>query len=116
MNAIHSCQTMRLAPRQTRVLSHAAGAELHCVSGHAWITQYGDDRDRVLRPGQSMVLELPTALVMSTARGAQLNVVLTQRAPVRPASLLKRLAGWFDPRWSSRAADGLDGRIGRAGV
>jgi len=116
MTAKHSCQTVRLAARQTRVLSHAAGTEVRCVSGQVWITFHGDPTDYVLRPGQSMVLALPTALVMSSARGAELCLVPErQEAPAR-RGWLARLAGWLDPRWSGRAADALQGRVGGAGV
>ena len=109
MNAIHSCETLRLSARQTRVLSHAAGAQVHCVAGHVWITQYGDDRDLVLGPGQTMVLDRPTALVMSSAVGAELCLAHTDPAPTRHPGLIQRIAGWFDPRWSSRVAEALGG-------
>lgn len=115
MNAQSSCETVRLAPRQTRILKASAGIELSCLSGGVWITQYGDDRDIVLRPGQSVVLDLPTAAVMSTPRGAELCVVRREAPHGRRRSWAARLLGLFDPRWSSRAAEGLVGRVGSVG-
>jgi len=115
MNVSHAWTKLNIAAGATRLIEGAAGLELHCVSGTAWITQYGDDRDLVLCAGRSVVLALPTAIVASSRGGAELL-----SRPVSPATRrggwLRRLVGLFDPRWSGTAARALHGRVGPAGT
>lgn len=113
MDAQNGIIEYQLAARASVVLTRAAGLEVRCRAGSVWLTQYGDDRDIVLRPGQSFVLSLATAVVMSSAQGASLCVqrVAPAAAAGAPRSLLRRLAGWFDPRGSSAVARQLRGRL-----
>ncbi|MCB1961333.1 MAG: DUF2917 domain-containing protein [Rhodocyclaceae bacterium] len=92
------------------MIKNGAGLEIRAMSGCVWITQYGDARDVVLSPGQSVQLDLPTTTVLSTGKGAE--VALIRRA-ARPAArpLWRRLASLFDPRGSSGAGRALAGRI-----
>lgn len=114
MDAQNGIIEYQLAARASVVLTRSAGLEVRCHAGSIWLTQYGDDRDIVLRPGQSFVLSLATAVVMSSAQGARLSVqrvVAPAAAAGAPRSLLRRLAGWFDPRCGSAVARQLRGRL-----
>ncbi len=114
MNVSHAWTRLHIAAGATRLIEASSGLELHCVSGTAWITQYGDDRDLVLSAGRSAVLSLPTAIVTSSLDGA---VLLTRPASTegRRRGWLRRLLGLADPRWSGAAARALHGRVGPAG-
>ena len=109
MNEQIACETVTLSPRSTLVLSQMAYAEVSCRAGTVWITQYGDARDVVLKPGCTVTLDLPSATVMTASEGA--DVIITRRAaPTAPharPSWVRRLAGLLDPRWSGRAAGTL---------
>ncbi len=103
MAEIIACEPITLTPRTTLVLAQMAYAEVSCRSGGVWITQYGDHRDVMLTRGQSVVLNLPTATVMTASDGAE--VLITRRAsPVARPSIGRWLVGLFDPRWSGRAS------------
>jgi hypothetical protein len=109
MNTQNLIQTRQLAPRAAQVLTDAAGTEVLCHSGCVWITQYGDSRDRVLKPGQSCVLDLPTVVVMSSQHGALIG--LRPGVPAVRRGWWQRLAGWFDPRSGSAVNRELSGRL-----
>lgn len=111
MDTHYGITTRQLAPRATQMLTDAAGTELICRHGCVWITQYGDDRDIVLQAGQSYVLDLPTAVVMSSCHGAELTLRAALPAPRR--GWLARLAGWLDPRSGSAVTRELAERLGR---
>lgn len=112
MDAQNGIIEYQLAARASVVLTRSAGLEVRCRAGSVWLTQYGDDRDIVLRPGQSFVLSLATAVVMSSAQGARLSVQrVAPTAAGAPRSLLRRLADCFDPRGSSAVARQLRGRL-----
>ncbi|WP_168735218.1 DUF2917 domain-containing protein [Pseudothauera rhizosphaerae] len=101
----------QLAPRAVYLLTGAAGTELLCRSGCVWITQYGDTRDIVLQPGRSFVLDLPTAVVMTAHRGAEL---IQRPAPARPRrGWLARVTAWLDPRHGSGVTRELARRLPR---
>ncbi|TVO68476.1 DUF2917 domain-containing protein [Denitromonas ohlonensis] len=103
MAEVIACETVTLTPRTTLVLAQMAYAEVSCQAGGVWITQYGDHRDVLLKPGQSVVLDLPTATVMTASDGAE--VLITRRpVPAQRPSFARWLVGLFDPRWSSRAS------------
>lgn len=110
MNAQTTCKPLSLSARQTVMIKHSAGLEVRAQSGCVWITQYGDARDIMLQPGQSVALDLPTATLMSASNGAE--VLLVRRATPRAARpFWRRLASLFDPRWSGSARRGLCGRL-----
>lgn len=107
MADIIACEPITLAPRATLVLAQMAHAEIRCRRGNVWITQYGDHRDLVVAAGEAVVLQRPTATVITASGGAE---VLITRHAARPAprpSIGRWLAGLFDPRWSSRAGCAL---------
>jgi len=106
MNAPTTHTTITLQPRQPMLFKRVAGARVTALSGCVWITQYGHAGDIVLAPGQSAALALPTITVMSSAQGARL-IFTPQASPRTRPSLWRRLAGLFDPRWSSAAARSL---------
>ncbi|MBT0960045.1 DUF2917 domain-containing protein [Denitromonas iodatirespirans] len=106
MADIIASESITLTPRTTLVLAQMAHAEIRSRRGSVWITQYGDPRDLVLAPGESVVLKLPTATVMTASDGAEVLITRRATAPAR-ASIGRWLAGLFDPRWSSRASCAL---------
>ena len=114
MNDQNAWKTLTVPRATTRLIEHAAGLELHCIDGTAWITQLGDQRDVVLRPGCRIVLSLPTAIVMTSRDGATLRCRPADRTARSRAGWITRLRQLFDPRWSGAAARGLHDRIRRA--
>lgn len=114
MNDQDAWKTLAVPRATTRLIEHAAGLELHCIDGTAWITQLGDQRDVVLRPGCRIVLSLPTAIVVTSRDGATLRCRPADRQVRTRAGWAKRVLGLFDPRWSGAAARGLHDRIRRA--
>ena len=107
MDRLDDTRALTLRAHATEVLSGAAGTEVFCRSGCVWITQYGDHRDIIVTAGQSFVLTLPTAVVLSAHRGARIE--LRQTVPRRRA--WRSLLGWLDPRNGSAAARELSGRL-----
>lgn len=53
---------------ETLPIAEGTGFEVRCIRGHLWITQHGDLEDRVIRSGQSFVLNRP-GLSLVTALG-----------------------------------------------
>lgn len=113
MNPHTKPKTLRLDPRESLVLDHAAGIEIECLRGGLWITQYGDNRDIVLTPGRSFELSLPSSTVLSSLHGAEFALQRidnsARRAP-RPA-WTQRLLRWIAPAASRLVQPGLEGRI-----
>jgi hypothetical protein len=106
-------ETLTVKAGESLVLEDAAGLDIACRSGCVWITQLGDSRDIVLKPGQSVLLRLPTTTLMTADSDAELLLTRTRPAIASPRPWLHRLAGLFDPRWSRRAGAALDGRVRR---
>ena len=115
MNASKSCKMLTIEPRKTLALDRINDSEIRVVSGCVWITQYGSSRDIVLSAGESTVLEMPTATVMTSSEGA--HVLLVRReAPARRQALWRGLLGLFDPRWGDGVRQALRGRLPPGGV
>lgn len=103
MNATISCERVQLAAHRSHILENAAGLEISGLSGEVWVTQHGDSRDFVLRPGERLLLSQPGSAVLGARTAAEVLVVRREARGRRPASLRLRLAGLFDPRWSGAA-------------
>lgn len=100
---------IRLRPGHPLLLRPRPGSRIHVLDGCAWITQYGHARDLVLSAGQQADLEIPAATVLSSHRGARL--VLSESPRRHPRPWWRRLLAALDPRWSSAATRGLNGRL-----
>ena len=46
-----------LRARQLLRVEEGAGLEVRCLQGELWITQEGDQQDRLIRAGESLVLD-----------------------------------------------------------
>lgn len=114
MNATISCERLQIEARTSLILGNAAGLEVSGLSGEVWLTQHGDSRDFVIRPGEHLVLSQPGSAVLSTVKRAEVLVTRREGAPQRHRDgRWRRLAGLFDPRWSGAARRSMDrGRIG----
>lgn len=84
----------QLLPRKTRTHSHgramrieqARGTRLVCRQGTAWVTMDGDERDIVLAPGASFVVDSDGAVTVGALRPGQcvdVEVVRAARAGAR---------------------------------
>lgn len=100
MNATSSCKTMQLDSHHSRLVEHPEGVEVSGLSGEVWLTQYGDSRDFVIRPGQRFVISQPGSVVLSTRQRAEVLLCRRDATPARRTSLWRKLASLFDPRWS----------------
>lgn len=115
MNALTTCKMLTIETRKTLALDGAEHTEVSVARGCVWITQYGSSRDVVLSAGESAVLDLPTATLITSAQGARLMLIRREKT-ARKQPLWRRLAGLFDPRWSNRALQGVRDRLPAQGV
>jgi hypothetical protein len=65
---------IRLQRDQHLRLSDARGWKVKSVNGTVWITQEGDSRDIVIRPGQSFVLDRNGTALLSALNDADLRL------------------------------------------
>lgn len=102
MLAADTTQTLAIRPRDPVMLERAVGARITVLEGDVWITQYGDSRDIILKPGQSFQVELPACLVMTGVGDARVVIQPPDLAPrgARPPSTWRR---WLPLRWGAPA-------------
>src|SRR5574337_303127 len=96
---------LSLGAGETMVLDQTRGVEVIGHKGCVWLTRYGDSRDVVLGPGQSITLGNASDVVITSARGAEFILRSAPSAAPAQAGWWRRVAGWFDAR---------RGRIGAA--
>ena len=113
MNATISCERVHLTDHRSRILENAAGVEISGLNGEVWVTQYGDSRDFMIRPGERLLLSQPGSAVLGARTTAEVLVVRREPLTRRSASLWQRLARLFDPRWSGAARRSM--KRGRSG-
>ena len=114
MNATISCERLTIEGNRSRIVENAAGVEVSGLCGEVWLTQHGDSRDFVIRPGEHLMLSQPGSAVLSAVRHAEVLITRKeQAAPTHRSSLWHRLAGLLDPRWSGAAQRSM--ARGRAG-
>ncbi|WP_332675550.1 DUF2917 domain-containing protein [Aromatoleum sp.] len=68
-----------LAPRDVFVLDTPNPVEIVARSGCVWLTQAGDSRDVVLRPGQSFAMPRAVDVVITSRGAAELVVAHAKR-------------------------------------
>jgi hypothetical protein len=74
MLAALDLEPISLSPRSIHRIENARGTQVTCVSGVVWITQEHDQRDVVLTPGQSFVLDRPGLGIVFALKGAVITV------------------------------------------
>jgi hypothetical protein len=72
---------INLAKGQIRRVDDALGTQIHCLHGDLWLTQDGDPRDIILRPGDEHRFEHDAVTYVSALSDA---CYLLSRAPVAP--------------------------------
>lgn len=80
---------IRLAPNEPLILRDARGARLRTLHGTAWLTVDHEPADRVLEPGDEIVLDSPRRAWVSPLGPSGLTVELSM--PGRPRRL-----GWLE--------------------
>jgi len=113
MACFESGTIVDLAPRESVVIADVRGAVLRVNRGTLWITQEGDTRDVVLRPGDTWVverqghtiIEAQTAATLCASGRAVERALGTAHAaatvaPSGRARLLARLREGFAAWWS----------------
>jgi len=50
------------------------GQQLECLEGTIWLTQSGDGRDHILRPGGSFIVRTKGHIVLTARSGARLGL------------------------------------------
>jgi hypothetical protein len=78
-------ETIPLAARSIHRLENGLHARVACLSGNVWITQENDQRDILLTPGQSAVLDRPGLALVMALSDACLSIET-------PAAMTERLA------------------------
>ena len=79
-----------LAKGQTLNLPEAAGVRVASQTGTVWITQDGDPRDIVLRPGESVVLERSTPTIVQAFEPSLITI-----ADPKPAHRTMPATSWL---------------------
>lgn len=90
-------EVLELAPDEARRLAPRAGTAVTVLRGHVWLTQEGDDLDRVLAPGDVFALAPDGVTVVQPLDGRAL-------LRVDVASSTERAQGEASLRASLRAA------------
>jgi hypothetical protein len=94
MNAAFDQASMDMGSHQTLRLYDAAGASVRVVKGAVWVTQDGDARDIVLRPGELFTLDRPGLAVLESLEASQLVIgAPAQPRRARPAVPTQSAAG-----------------------
>jgi hypothetical protein len=87
---LHTSPTTELTRGELLRLRDKRGRGIAVISGAVWLTQDADDRDIVLGPGQSFVLDRP-GLALVQALQASALMVFDARAPKPRRSAWPRL-------------------------
>lgn len=85
-----------LERRQVAVLNGQPGHILACQAGEVWITEDGDQRDRILAAGQAIALTRRGPLVVSACRAARFVLAAppgNAQQPIPRAATLGRTVG-----------------------
>lgn len=66
--------SMQLIARRTAPLVDQQGQRVSCLEGIIWITQHRDERDIVLKAGQSFVLDRPGLAIVFALQDALITL------------------------------------------
>lgn len=113
MLAPDTTQTFDIRPRDPVMLEHAVGARITVLSGEAWITQYGDSRDIILKPGESFAVDRPACLVMTGVGEARVVLQAPDLLTPPARSAWRR---WLPLRWGAPAQALMGGSLRRVSL
>lgn len=57
-----------------RVSGNRVGQSIRCVNGMIWVTQQGDDRDRLLNDGERYLSNLPRIVLIQALKDAKIKI------------------------------------------
>lgn len=83
-----------LAARELLALSTSSPSIVRCLDGELWITQAGDQRDIILRPGESWHDEANNDEIVISALRASTLTLAHESAGTRPATPRREGAAW----------------------
>lgn len=66
--------SMQLCARRTQPLFDQQGQRVSCLEGAVWITQHRDERDVILKAGQSFVLDKPGLAIVFALQDALITL------------------------------------------
>jgi len=72
---------VHLQARELLPIEDGAGLEVKCLRGNLWITQAGDAEDKIVRGGESFVLDHPGLSLVTALLGPALLIVQPGRSP-----------------------------------
>ena len=104
MNITLTQSELSLSRRQTLSLADGAGVRIDARTGSVWVTQDHDQRDIVLRPGESFTLDGPGQAIVQAFEPSRIR--LTQ-----PLAVLPRVRR---PGWGERLRDAFERLLPRA--
>jgi hypothetical protein len=92
-------EPISLSPRSIHRIENARGTQVTCVSGVIWVTQERDQRDTVLTPGQSFVLDRPGLGIVFALKGATITVGAPAGLPAA-ARVAPKVRAYADRAWA----------------
>lgn len=92
-----------IARGETLRIDPLAGDSLRVRLGEVWITQFGDPKDYLLKPGESLMLNREGEVLAVAFKLTLLDLLRNDAAPVRTERRSMRVSGWW--------ARGLLGKI-----
>jgi hypothetical protein len=87
-----------IARGETLRIDPLAGDSLHVRLGEVWITQFGDPKDHLMRPGESLILSHEGAVLAVAYKLTLLDLLRNDAAPVRTERRPMRVLGWWAQR------------------
>jgi hypothetical protein len=73
-----------------RVKGNRSGQTVRCLNGMIWITQQGDNEDRILNSGEMFLSNLPSFILIGALKDAEVKICTEARA---------RSIGWSPQIW-----------------
>jgi len=86
--------SIRLAPNEPLILRDARGARLRNLRGTAWLTVDHEPADRVLEPGDEVVLDSPRRAWISPLGAEAVTLELVMPCRRDPTRWLEQAAQW----------------------
>lgn len=65
--------------RILRVSGNRAGQSIRCLQGMVWVTQQGDNRDRLLNGGDMYLSNLPRIVVIQALKDAKIKICIERK-------------------------------------
>jgi hypothetical protein len=87
-----------IARGETLRIDPLAGDSLHVRLGEVWITQFGDPKDYLMKPGESLILNHEGAVLAVAYKLTLLDLLRNDAGPGRTERRPMRASGWRAPR------------------